>query len=1402
MVTKKLFVMILLGMFLISFVSAFELNPFATKKIYWDSIKIDTSDYLKEDFNVDYGIIKLSDTFLWIETDRIAEYSLSEVKESILNIEMIGKATIYKDGTLFDYAGFKDISNEWTSIKEGQYYIEVIKDNYVEIPDTYKTVCYTNESNTTTKDTKELESIELESKLNCVQEVNTTKLVNRPYPVWQEYNREILKAGNYKWKFAGTRFLNQKVDVIPVKDGTTFDEWVWFDNSWSYKKQINISTTDATSRGNISVLLNVTYNANMQSDFDDLRFLNSSEDGELNYWFDSDTYIDSNSVQVYVKLDRNISSSENISIYMYYGNPSATSDSDISTAGLFGDTFDTMDFTTNWQSSLESLYNVYETGILNLSDLGAGTNKLWMQNSVNEADFMIKKRLFGTLDASSPDFHSHIQTDGTWYDADAISLRGPIYFFRNGGYITNTGSLSSNTWYRESIQIASSYAKLNVTNDNRLQLGYNEGTADNSGSGMYLSFAVWSGTAQQQVDWVFVRRYNSLLASGVFGGEVAGIVDNTPTITQNSPANDSSYNTITSVTFNCSSTDDNGVYNISLWINDSLNYTLSNSTANQNLSFQTSTTLAEGNQTWYCKAWDGSNENVSETRTVKVVGVEVPIVTLTSPLNNAVIPNLSVDLQVEITYLAGNFSNITIDTREAYFGSRLSYFEELSGNGTQTINFTGTFSEGSPYYWNATLCYDRNVGGSECIDSVTNLFTIDTTPPTITLNDNPIVYNISQNHSINYTVTDNRLQSCLLGYNGDTYSIDCETTTQNTTNFAVTLGVTDFNISANDTAGNRNTTFYNLTFDSTPPTINPANNLTNLSTFSLPVPSNWNYLAEDTNLNSCYYTTSDNSTQTIVVCNSSIETSWTSGGEKEISYCANDTLGNSACANKTINIVSITTGQSESLDPAVEGATVQYTFEINVSGVSPIPSSSAIFIFNGTKYTPTKSTRAGGYFYTYNLEVPQGYGNTTGVLQDWLFNYSLTDYFVNSSSTTENTTIYSLAIDNCTLYNDTILNLNLYDEEDNNFINSSAGSNLEIDLQISKGSTFVNFSKKWTNENNVSICINEGLLATNNYTIDWIISFDSTDRVNEFHYLDNGTLSSESQFDDYTNQTLYLRDLLSADSTSFLFNYFDEDGLIVDDIIVHTFRKYIGEGLFREVERSKQNDDGDTIVHLVEEDVIYYFVITKEGQTLYTSNTYTALCDSAPCTIQLEESGGFQEFETDWDLIDGGDYSLRIDDTTRQVNLTFSTDEETTMNLTLYAMANDATYTAVDSVSSIGTTGEIIASVPISFGNTTFFGAIYQDGEYVDSQWVDFSDNAGDYLGITLSLFLASLIILSLGLMYVSEGALTIVFLIVGFVVTTILGLIKLQDSAGLGILGYLIIAGGLIIWKITKKQR
>jgi hypothetical protein len=109
---------------------------------------------------------------------------------------------------------------------------------------------------------------------------------------------------------------------------------------WTKRTLITINNT-LSEQTNYQVRIPVTYDADMQPDFDDLRFTNSSGTS-LDYWLEKK--VDSTSAIVWVEVDTLTASGDTL-IYMYYGNGASTSSSSgLNTFILFDDfTADTLD---------------------------------------------------------------------------------------------------------------------------------------------------------------------------------------------------------------------------------------------------------------------------------------------------------------------------------------------------------------------------------------------------------------------------------------------------------------------------------------------------------------------------------------------------------------------------------------------------------------------------------------------------------------------------------------------------------------------------------------------------------------------------------------------------------------------------------------------------------------------------------------------------------------------------------------------------------------------------------------------------------------------------------------------------------------------------------------------------
>lgn len=614
------------------------------------------------------------------------------------------------------------------------------------------------------------------------------------------------------------------------------------------------------------------------------------------------------------------------------------------------------------------------------------------------------------------------------------------------------------------------------------------------------------------------------------------------------------------------------------------------------------------------------------------------------------------------------------------------------------------------------------------------------------------------------------------------------------------------NVDQFDTTAN-----FSLQIDLTMPTIEALFNITNITTTTLPTPSTWNYTAADINLDACYYNSSDNATYTPITCNSTITTSWASSGYKIIQYCANDTIGNENCQLTNLSIFHYGITQAVDKTTIGEGDTATFNLTIDFMDIETnYPDTYAILTHNTTNYTATttflNSSRA---FFSQAINIDNKTGDVLGGNVSWYWNY---DVLSGSTSAANLTTaiqtqrVYKLAIDNCTTYGEVIFNITIRDEESHSQLNASAGhTNIEVEVDITSRINPLltwEYSNQFINDSHVQICIPKEILNNSQYDIQATLGYDEVDRVREFFYLDKGTLNSSYSYDAWTTKDLNLLDLLAADSTTFLFEFTNEDDLDVPNAVVHTFRKYIGEGIFREVERSKQDDNGETHIHLVEEDVIYYFVITLEGEEIFTTATYNARCQEVPCVITISARGGVANFTTDWDLIDDttiGTYTFTTNSTLRRARVVYNLLASSTMNLTVWEYSNNPSeINATGSDVETAASGTLTVTVPASDGNKTYYATLYKDGKYITTQWLYLEGSGTDYFGATLGVFMAALLVLALGLMTASEGVPLVIFLIVGLIAATILHLV---DLSWIGLI-YIAVAGGIIIWKITERRR
>jgi hypothetical protein len=230
----------------------------------------------------------------------------------------------------------------------------------------------------------------------------------------------------------------------------------WFDSSWPYRRNITISGS-APSDYQVLIIVDTSsliLNGKMQGDCDDIRFTRSDGVTLLDYWIESGCF--SPSTKIWVKVD-----SIPQTIYMYYGNLTASSLSDGYATFEFFDDFEYTDSPTNhgWQwvggsVTAQTTTTTARCGVRSLRLDGAtGGNPVLVHNIGSWTNSFVAE-YWSRNDAttkffSTSDFYGGAGATPTWAENQRI-----YHHFRSNGFLTwydtayhDYMSYSANTWY-------------------------------------------------------------------------------------------------------------------------------------------------------------------------------------------------------------------------------------------------------------------------------------------------------------------------------------------------------------------------------------------------------------------------------------------------------------------------------------------------------------------------------------------------------------------------------------------------------------------------------------------------------------------------------------------------------------------------------------------------------------------------------------------------------------------------------------------------------------------------------------------------------------------------------------------------------------------------------------------
>jgi len=182
-------------------------------------------------------------------------------------------------------------------------------------------------------------------------------------------NHSLKKRGNIFRITVTSIVILSSLLITNISIASAYDIGV---DEFSQRKLVTIDNTgNANALTDYQVKIDVAYEPEMQSHFDDLRFTDTS-DNILNYWIED--YIPSTSAAVWVKIP-SIPGSGTTTIYMYYGNAGVGTESDGDATFDFFDDFEDGVIGSPW-IEVENKGTITETnGYLETPECGQAGNQ-------------------------------------------------------------------------------------------------------------------------------------------------------------------------------------------------------------------------------------------------------------------------------------------------------------------------------------------------------------------------------------------------------------------------------------------------------------------------------------------------------------------------------------------------------------------------------------------------------------------------------------------------------------------------------------------------------------------------------------------------------------------------------------------------------------------------------------------------------------------------------------------------------------------------------------------------------------------------------------------------------------------------------------------------------------------
>ncbi|VVB60049.1 Uncharacterised protein [uncultured archaeon] len=534
--------------------------------------------------------------------------------------------------------------------------------------------------------------------------------------------------------------------LLFVVGSTPVNAESWWNPSWSYSMLHNISTPNNLTDYQINIRYNSTNvgaHWNWSNNGNDLRFTGFSSNGAedtsktLSYWIESWNST-ANTASVWVKA--NITNISTVNggygqIKVYYGNPSATSQSNAGNVFKFFDNFDS----DKWTDTSAAIYVDTANSYLNFNNVIRNSNvQSYIVyggiNATNNWTMEWEDKGTSGADFSRYDFGLYEQqVNSASVTQDAILIyrhhstnEYGLVIFDNGTSISTSGGVYAGAYgtlyyLRLSkndtnvvFEVYSDSARTNRLNQqiaavsDKMNISYIQGTSAGDGVGY---------TRSGYIDNLKIRTYMGSDPIISLGAEQTQSTNTAPTIALDSPS-DASWTNSRTVNHQFTPLTDDGFSNCSVWNNATgmwaLNQTNASAVMNNSVNNISITYPADGTYSWNVQCYDSGNpplSNFSATnRTIKIDTVSPSLVSYT-PSTGAV----GIDTNTTITLVFSkdmNQSTLNRTTLKDSSNNSVSISQQPYNNATYTAVFKPSTILGSNKGYTVTLTGLTDLAGN------------------------------------------------------------------------------------------------------------------------------------------------------------------------------------------------------------------------------------------------------------------------------------------------------------------------------------------------------------------------------------------------------------------------------------------------------------------------------------------------------------------------------------------------------------------------------------------------------------------------------------------------------------------------------------------------------------------